>query len=311
MVYFRSFAPVKRSNFIIIAMFTIFTYMKQKLGSVIKDYVIITLGLMMYVVGWVVFLLPSEITGGGISGVGAVVYYATKIPVSVTFLAINVVLVLIAIKILGANFGVKTIYCILVLTVFFAFFQNVMQKPLVDDTFLSAILGGMAGGIGLGVVFSRGGSTGGTDIFAMIVNKYRHVSPGKVIMLCDVVIIASSYFVLQSPAKLVYGYVTMWVVAYSLDSYLSGANRSAQMFIISRKYEEIADFITLEAIRGVTVLHGTGWYTKEDTRIIMSVVKKRETSAIFRKIKEIDPEAFISMGSVMGVYGEGFEKLKM
>ena len=285
--------------------------MKQKFGSAVKDYVIITFGLMTYVAGWVVFLIPAEITGGGITGVGAVLYYATKIPVSVTFLAVNVVLVLIAIKILGANFGVKTVYSILVLTLFFALFQNVMKEPLVDDTFLSAVLGGMSGGIGLGIVFSRGGSTGGTDIFAMIVNKYRHVSPGKVIMLCDVVIIASSYFVFQSPAKLVYGYVTMWVVAYTLDSFLSGANRSAQMFIISRKYEEIADFITLEAIRGVTVLNGTGWYTKEDTRVIMSVVKKRETSAIFRKIKEIDPEAFISMGSVMGVYGEGFEKLKM
>jgi uncharacterized membrane-anchored protein YitT (DUF2179 family) len=226
-------------------------------------------------------------------------------------LAINVVLVLIAIKILGASFGVKTIYSIAILTVFFAVFQNVVKEPLVDDTFLSAILGGMSGGIGLGIVFSRGGSTGGTDIFAMIVNKYRNISPGRVILLCDVVIIASSYFIFQSPAKLVYGYVSMWVVSYSLDSFLSGANRSAQMFIFSRKYEEIANFINNEAIRGVTILNGIGWYTKEDTKVIMSVVRKRETSAIFRKIKEIDPEAFISMGSVMGVYGQGFEKLKL
>jgi uncharacterized membrane-anchored protein YitT (DUF2179 family) len=168
----------------------------------------------------------------------------------------------------------------------------------------------MSGGIGLGIVFSRGGSTGGTDIFAMIIMKYRNVSPGKLIMLFDVIIIASSYFVFQSPEKLVYGYVSMWVVSYSLDSFLSGANRNAQMFIISKKYEEIADFINNEAIRGVTILSGTGWYTKEESKIVMSVVKKRETSAIFRKIKEIDPEAFITMGSVMGVYGQGFEKLK-
>jgi uncharacterized membrane-anchored protein YitT (DUF2179 family) len=169
----------------------------------------------------------------------------------------------------------------------------------------------MSGGIGLGIVFSRGGSTGGTDIFAMIVNKYRNISPGRVILYCDVIIIASSYFVFQSPAKLVYGYVSMWVVSYSLDSFLSGANRSAQMFIFSKKYEEIADFINNEAIRGVTILDGMGWYTKEDTKVIMSVVRKRETSAIFRKIKEIDPEAFITMGSVMGVYGQGFEKLRL
>jgi uncharacterized membrane-anchored protein YitT (DUF2179 family) len=285
--------------------------MKQKFAGIIKDYVIITFGLLLFVIGWVLFLIPAEITGGGVSGVAAVVYFATKIPVSLTFLAINVVLVLIAIKILGASFGVKTIYSIAVLTIFFAVFQNILKSPIVDDTFLSAILGGMSGGIGLGIVFSRGGSTGGTDIFAMIVNKYRNISPGRIIMLCDVVIIASSYFIFQSPAKLVYGYVSMWVVSYSLDSFLSGANRSAQMFIISKNYEKIADYINLEAIRGVTILEGTGWYTKEDTKVIMSVVRKKETSAIFRKIKEIDPEAFISMGSVMGVYGQGFEKLKL
>jgi len=284
---------------------------KQKLAEVIKDYVIITLGLLAFTMGWTLFLIPAEITGGGISGVGVVIYYATKIPVSISFLAINVVLVLVAIKILGANFGIKTIYSIAVLTVFFAVFQNILKEPIVDDTFLSAVLGGMAGGIGLGTVFSRGGSTGGTDIFAMIVNKYRNISPGRVILYCDVLIIASSYFVFESPEKLVYGYVSMWVVAYSLDSFLSGANRSAQMFIVSKKYKEIADFINNEAIRGVTVLDGTGWYTKEDTKVVMSVVRKRETSSIFRKIKEIDPEAFISMGSVMGVYGQGFEKLKL
>jgi len=292
-------------------MFTEIIQMKPKLAPVIKDYSIITFGLLLFVLGWLLFLIPAEITGGGVSGIAAVVFFATKIPVSITFLILNAILVVIAIKILGASFGVKTIYSIAVLTVFFAVFQNILEKPLVDDTFLSAVLGGMSGGIGLGIVFSRGGSTGGTDIFAMIIMKYRNVSPGKIIMLCDVVIIASSYFVFQSPEKLVYGYVSMWVVSYSLDSFLSGANRSAQMFIFSSKYEEIADFITQEAVRGVTVFDGVGWYTKENIKIVMSIVKKKETSSIFRKIKEIDPNAFISMGSVMGVYGQGFEKLKL
>lgn len=299
------------TGFHYIDMFTQFVQMHPKLTSTIKDYAIITFGLFMFSLGWLLFLIPAEITGGGVSGIGAVVYFAARIPVSVTFLAINAVLVLIAIKILGASFGVKTIYSIIVLTLFFAVFQNVLKKPLVDDTFLSAVLGGMSGGIGLGIVFSRGGSTGGTDIFAMIVMKYRNVSPGKIIMLCDVIIIASSYFVFQSPEKLVYGYVTMWVVSFSLDSFLSGANRSAQLFIISRKYEEIANFINNEAIRGVTILEGTGWYTKENSKVVMSVVRKRETSNIFRKIREIDPDAFITMASVMGVYGQGFEKLKL
>ena len=285
--------------------------MQHKLGATIKDYVIITLGLLMYVVGWMLFIVPAEITSGGVSGVSAVVFYATKIPISITFLIINAVLVLVAIKILGANFGIKTIYSIAALSLFFALFQNILSKPLVDDTFLSAILGGMAGGVGLGIVFSRGGSTGGTDILAMIIMKYRNVSPGKLIMLFDVIIISSSYVVFRSPEKMVYGYVSMWVVSYSLDSFLSGANRSAQMFIFSSKYREIADFITLEAVRGVTVFDGVGWYTKENVKIVMTVMRKKETSAIFRKIKEIDPDAFISMGSVMGVYGRGFEKIKL
>ena len=283
----------------------------KKLSEIVKDYSIITFGLFVFTIGWMLFIIPAEITGGGISGVAAVIFYATKIPVSISFFVINIILVLIAIKILGANFGVKTIFSIIILTAFFALFQDVVKEPIVDDTFLSAVLGGMAGGIGLGIVFSRGGSTGGTDIFAMIVNKYRNVSPGRVIMLADVIIIASSYFVFKSPEKLVYGYVVMWVVSYTLDSFLSGANRSAQMFIISKKFTEIAEFINTEATRGVTLLDGTGWYTKEDTKIVMSVVRKKETSAIFRKIKEIDPDAFISMGSVMGVYGQGFDKIKL
>lgn len=285
--------------------------MQQKIKREIKDYTIITLGLLVYALGWLFFLIPAHITGGGVSGVGAVLYFALKIPVSLTYLAVNAVLVLIAIKILGASFGFKTIYSILALTLFFAVFQNVLKKPIVDDTFLSAVLGGMTGGVGLGIVFSRGGSTGGTDIFAMIVMKYRNISPGKIIMLCDVVIIASSYFVFKSPEKLVYGYVSMWVVSYSLDSFLSGANRSAQIFIFSPKYSEIADFITTEASRGVTVIDGTGWYTKENTKVVITVVRKKETSAIFRRIMEIDPDAFISMASVMGVYGRGFESLKL
>lgn len=283
---------------------------RQSWLPVVKDYAIITFGLLLFTMGWVLFLIPAEISGGGISGVAAVMYYAWKIPIGISFLAINAVLALIAIKILGANFGMKTIYSIAILTTFFALFQGLLKEPVVNDTFLSAVLGGMGSGIGLGIVFSRGGSTGGTDIFAMIVNKYRNISPGRVILFCDVIIIASSYFVFQSPEKLVYGYVVMWVVSYTLDSFLSGANRSAQMFIISKKYREIADKINVTG-RGVTVLNGTGWYSGEDSKVVMSVVRKKETSAIFREIKKIDPEAFISMGSVMGVYGEGFDKIKL
>ncbi len=285
--------------------------MKQKLITTFKDYLIISAGLVLFTLAWTVFIIPAEITGGGVSGVAAVIFYGWKIPVWITYLTVNVFLLILALKILGANFGIKTIYCMSLVSGLFAILPQIIKEPIIDDTFLAAVLGGMMSGAGLGIVFSRGGSTGGTDIIAMIINKYRNISPGKVILSCDVIIISSSYFIFHSLEKLVYGFVLMWVVSYSLDAFLNGAKRSTQMFIFSKKYDEIADFINKETDRGVTVINGTGWYTKENVDILMTVVRKRESSLIFRKIKNIDPDAFITMGSVMGVFGRGFEKIKI
>jgi len=277
---------------------------------IIKDYVIMFLGLTLYVLSWTLFLVPAKITGGGISGLAAVIFYSTKIPIALTFFAINVVLVAIAMKVLGASFGIKTIFSMVVITILFSIPQEYFPGAIIEDNFLSAVLGGMMAGVGIGLVFSRGGSTGGTDIIAMIINKYQNISPGRIIMYCDVIIIGSSYFLVHSLDKMVYGFVTMAVVSYTLDAFLSGSNASAQIFIFSPKYEEIADFINSESRRGVTVLNGTGWYTQQDVKVVMTVVRKKETSMLFRAIKEIDPDAFISMASVMGVYGEGFDKIK-
>jgi len=283
---------------------------KKKIQSVITDYAIMLIGLSLYVLSWTLFLVPAQITGGGISGLAAVIFYSTKIPIGLTFFAINVVLVAIAMKVLGANFGIKTIFSMIVLSLFFSVPQSLFPEAIIKDNFLSAVLGGMMGGVGIGLVFSRGGSTGGTDIIAMIINKYRNISPGRIIMYCDVIIIGSSYFLVHSIDKMVYGFVSMAVVSYTLDAFLSGSNASSQIFIFSPKYEEIADYINSEFGRGVTVLNGTGWYTQNNVMVLITIVRKKETSILFRKIKEIDPEAFISMASVMGVYGQGFDKIK-
>ncbi len=282
---------------------------KQKIQTVIQDYSIMLIGLVLFVLSWNLFLIPAKITGGGISGLAAVIFYSTKIPIGITFFVINVFLVAIALKILGASFGIKTVFSMVVLSLLFAVPQSLFPGYIIQDNFLSAVLGGMMGGVGIGLVFSRGGSTGGTDIIAMIINKYRNISPGRIIMYCDVIIIGSSYFLVHSLDKMVYGFVSMAVVSYTIDAFLSGSNASAQMFIFSPKYEEIADFIN-ESRRGVTILNGTGWYTQNDVKVLMTIVRKKETSILFRKIKEIDPNAFISMASVMGVYGEGFDKIK-
>ena len=284
---------------------------KQRIRRKVTDYLIMSVGLLLFALSWTLFLIPAEITGGGISGLAAVVYYSSKIPIGLTYFVVNIFLVALAIKILGASFGIKTIFNMILVSVFLSVLPAFVKEPIIDDTFLAAVLGGMVGGVGMGLVFSRGGSLGGTDIIALIVNKYRNISPGRVILYCDVIIISSSYFVFYSPEKLVYGFVSMWVVSYSLDAFLNGANASAQIFIFSKNFDEIADYINKTAGRGVTILDGTGWYTKEDVKIVMTVVRKRESSLIFRKLKEIDPDAFISMGSVMGVYGQGFDKIKI
>ncbi|HCY40098.1 MAG TPA: hypothetical protein DHV48_01875 [Prolixibacteraceae bacterium] len=283
---------------------------KEKLLHIIKDYVIITFGLILYALSWTFFLVPAEITGGGVSGLAAVIFYSYKIPIGLTFFSVNLILVIIAIKVLGASFGVKTIYSMVVISIAFSVLPTLPSGAIIQDNFLSSVLGGMMGGAGIGIVFSRGGSTGGTDIIAMIVNKYRNISPGRIILYCDVIIIGSSYFLVHSLDKMVYGFVSMAVVSYTLDAFLSGSNASAQIFIFSSKYEEIADFINSEFGRGVTALDGTGWYTQNDVKVLITIVRKRETSILFRKVKEIDPDAFISMASVMGVYGQGFDKIK-
>jgi len=284
--------------------------MRSKLLMQIRSYTVMVIGLALYSFGITAFLIPLKIAAGGVTGISMLVFYATGFGTGYTYFIINIFLVILAIKVLGASFGLKTIFSMTIITIMLTVMQAYFTKPILSDMFLSAVLSGILGGVGIGLIFNEGGSTGGTDIVAMIINKYRNISPGRIIMYCDVIIIASSYLVLESVEKLVYGYVSMWVVAYSIDAFLTGAQQSVQLFIVSEKYEQIADFITTESRRGLTIFDGTGWYTRQNVKVIMTVVRKRESPEIFRKIKELDPNAFISLNSVMGVYGKGFDKLK-
>ena len=284
--------------------------MSSKIFPQIRSYTVMLIGLALYAFGITAFLIPLKIAAGGVTGISMLVYYATGFGTGYTYFVINIFLIILAIKILGANFGIKTIFSMSIISVLLNVMQNYITEPILSDMFLSAILSGILGGVGIGLIFNEGGSTGGTDIIAMIINKYRNISPGRIIMYCDVIIIASSFFVLNSVEKLVYGYVSMWVVAYSIDAFLTGAQQSVQLFIVSEKYEQIANFINSEARRGLTIFDGTGWYTRQNVKVIMTVVRKRESPEIFRKIKELDPNAFISLNSVMGVYGKGFDQLK-
>jgi uncharacterized membrane-anchored protein YitT (DUF2179 family) len=282
----------------------------KKVFNRLKPHAIITLGLFINALGWTIFLIPAKITGGGVSGIATLIFYATGIPMGIPYLILNGILLIISFRILGTKFVFRTIYSVLILSLFYSLLQTVFKHGIVEDTFMSSVIGGILGGVGVGIVLSQGGSTGGTDIIALMVNKYHNISPGRMILYLDVIIISSSYLIFHSLEKTVYGYVTMAITAYTIDLVFAGSKQSYQIFIISRKSDEIAERIAKEVGRGVTILDGEGWYTREKQKVLLIMVRKTDAGFVFRIIKQVDKEAFFSMAPVMGVYGQGFEKLK-
>lgn len=293
---------------------------KAVLMRELKDYVMITLGLISYSLAWAAFLIPYQITTGGTTGIGAIIYYATGFPIQWSYFLINAVLMTFAIKILGPKFSIKTTYAIFMLTFFLWLFQKIVNGPDgippqilgPGQDFMACLIGASMCGLGLGVVFNCNGSTGGTDIIAAIVNKYRDVTFGRMTMLCDICIISSSSFIPgYTIEKMAFGYCTLVVIGLCIDYVVNNARQSVQFLIFSKEYEKISDAIVFQAHRGVTLLDGTGWYSKNGVKVIVVLAKKRESTNIFRLVKAIDPNAFISQSAVIGVFGEGFDKIKV
>ncbi len=273
----------------------------------VKAYVIITLGLLCFVLGWKLFLLPQDIIGGGVVGIAAIVEKTAHISSGIIALVINMFLLFLGFRIIGFGFGFKTIYGALVMSLFLGV---IPEHTIEVERFAACIIGGGMSGLGLAMVFSVGGSTGGTDIIAMIVNKYyRSISLGRVVLYCDIVIISSSYFVYRSLETIVYGFCVMFILSISLDAVLNGFRQSIQFFIFSPKHDDIAAAISENLIRGVTLIEGEGWYSKNKSKIVMVVVKKNQASRVFKLVNEIDPQAFVSQASVSGVYGKGFMRI--
>ena len=302
--------------------------LNTSIGTLIKEYLLITLGVTLYALGWAMFLTPNSMIGGGVTGFSAILEYAFNLPIPITYFVLNILLLVIGTKILGTGFGAKTIYAIIMTSVMLAVTKEFIPVDFVsafsqDSKIVCTVLGGIMAGVGIGLSMSMGGSTGGTDIIALIWCKFKHASPGRVILIIDIIIILSSLLfpsydrngaLLPYPEKVaivVYGLMQVTVCGYAIDLYISGSKQSVQAFIFTKKVSEMADAIAFDMKRGVTVIPAKGWYSKEDKQVLMVVTRKTDLNLLFRYVKSIDPDAFLSVSSVMGVYGQGFDTIKV
>ena len=277
----------------------------------VKSHVIITLAIIVSAIGWTAFLIPNQMLGGGVTGLSTIIYWLTDIPTGITIFVLNAILILIAFKSLGRRFALSTIYSVIMTSItFFIFQEYVFLEPIIEDRFLAAVLGAGLNGLACGLIFLEGSSTGGTDIVVVMINKYRNVTIGRLSLFINVVVISCSYFVFRDLELLIYSYVGLMITSYTIDMTMNGSKQSVQMFIFTSKPHEIADRVGDEIHRGVTMIKGTGWYSKKESEIVMVVVRKIESQRVIRIVKMVDPEAFVSVNTVMGVYGKGFEMMK-
>lgn len=279
-----------------------------------RDYIMITLAVLIYGFGFSAFILPEKVVIGGVTGLGTIVYFLTDNPYSIgiTQYAINLVLLAIAWKIVGHSFVYRTLYGATAISIVVTFMPPLFDGPLVpDQPFMCVCIGSVLSGLALGIVFIHNGSTGGTDIVGAIVAKKTNVSVGRTMLYVDFAIISSSYLFFHNITTVVYGFIVLFILTYMVDLMINTNRQAVQFIIISKRWDKIATAVNKYGRRGVTVLDGMGWYTKQHLKILLIVSRKSESVTIFRIVKDIDPDAFITQGNVNGVYGQGFDRIKL
>ena len=289
--------------------------------QLLRDYLQMLLGTVIYTIGYTTFLLPYKIVSGGVTGVSTIFFYLTGFPAGNTYFVINIFLLLIAMRILGWRYLVRTIIVTSLISAAIGIMQTHLTEIGPDGTatlkhivgeqkFMACVIGAFLEGLGLAIIFLAGGSTGGTDIIASSINKYWNISLGRLLLMLDIFIIGSSYFIGHELETMVVGYVAMLISTTFLDYVINSARQSVQFIIISEHYEEIAEEVNTQLERGVTVLSGEGFYSKEQRKVLLILAKRYESRSIFQLIKRLDPQAFVSMSNVEGVFGEGFDPIK-
>ena len=293
---------------------------RKKVWTLVQEYVLMTLGAIIFCAGWCFFMIPNEMSSGGLTGLCTIIQYATggALPISYTYAAFNVVLLLMAFLVMGSRFGAKTIYCIVLVSLLYKLMPMFPQAFSLEGRFLHVperfmipLIAGLLEGLGLGIIFRNGGSTGGSDILALMINKFWPVSPGRFFLISDIVIVS---LLLLLPGRtfedLIYGFLMIGVSAPVVDAVLIGGRSAVQVMVFSDKYEEIADHIIREMERGVTAIQATGWYTQQEKKVLLIVTRQKEIHTLTKMVKEIDSRAFVSISPASNVYGEGFEEMK-
>ena len=277
-----------------------------------RDYFMIVLGLGVFSFGFTAFVLPQKVVTGGIVGVASLLYYAFGWNVAVSNLVINALLLLIAFKSVGMQFAMRTVFGATAVSLLLGVMQPLFPHTLVDQQpFMNMVIGAVLCGVGIGTTYAHGGSSAGSDTIAAVVTKYSNVSFGRIMVYCDLTIVSCSYIVFHSIDKIVYGIIFLITYSFIADRVINSSRQAVQFLIFSEKWEDIANAINNVAKRGCTLLHGTGWYTKHDVKMLLVLCRQFESDRIFQIIKSIDKSALISQTYVRGIYGLGFDELKV
>ena len=287
---------------------------QRQLKQMAKDYVFIFVGICLYSVGYCAFLLPEKIVMGGVTGISTLFYYSLGWNPAIMLWVINVLLLAIAFRFISMEFTIRTIVGVTLLSLTIGVMQPIFEAhPVItagEDKFMHVLIAGLLGGAGLGLAFVHNGSTGGTDIVVAHISKFSRMSLGRALQLTDICIISSSYFLFHSAELIVYGVCFTLVASFMIDYVVRGTHQTVQFLIISKRYEKIADAMNNSLHRGVTILHGEGWYSKSDVEVVMVLCRKYESQYVFNLVKAIDPNAMVSQTFCQGVFGEGFDKIK-
>lgn len=291
---------------------------RKKLWMSSRDYIFIAFGILLYAFGFSAFIFQEKVVIGGVAGIGTIIFLLSEhwfgygIPVAISQFVVNMVLLSLAYRIVGKQFVLRTIFGVVLISLFIGFLTPMFNSPLVDgQPFMNVIIGALMCGIGLGLSFTHNGSTGGTDIVAAMVSKRSNVSIGRTMIYVDMCIISSSYFIVHQIDTVVYGFIVLVIVALMTDMIINTNRQAVQFTIFSPHWEEIATAINNEANRGCTVINGMGWYSKQEVKVLLVMCRKIESVTIFRIIKSIDENAFITQANVNGVYGKGFDAMKL